>query len=280
MPRLISTAAPPLAVDDSFPQPKTGPTTIPTTDILANDIVPSSCASPVIEVVDQPSSGSVTLSGGQAVYTPNSFPNPNTVSDAFTYSIDCGNGTPVSMWPGEVGYQLVSKFRLKAESGVHVQPEHARLPHPLPVPSSPMARRGGVEKLCIALDSWAMLGAECMGRQPWVRSELPSCPYQSVIKQISCILYIWKGVVYGCLSQVENPNLSASCTHHYFFTDVHTSAQPESLAEACRSVALPSVLMPATWSCAAVAACCCHLFAPRSCPLLLCISQVRLSNII
>jgi hypothetical protein len=87
-----ATLAPPLAVNDVYPQPLTGPTTVPGSGVLSNDTNPCG-ASAVVRLVSAPTNGSVALnSNGGFTYTPKG----STVDDSFVYEILCP-GVPVSI---------------------------------------------------------------------------------------------------------------------------------------------------------------------------------------
>lgn len=84
-------AAPPLAVDDAFPQPLTAPTTFTVQDVLRNDSVP--CGNKAfVRVAEDPSFGTISIKGLQITYNPSNAVN---VLDSFTYTIECP-GVPVS----------------------------------------------------------------------------------------------------------------------------------------------------------------------------------------
>lgn len=76
-------------MDDTYPQPPTGPTYVPGPGVLHNDTNPCGTAA-VLTVVKQPKYGQVDLlrSGGFN-YNPSSKPNR---ADYFIYQIECPNG--------------------------------------------------------------------------------------------------------------------------------------------------------------------------------------------
>ena len=86
------TAAAPLAVDDTFPQPPSGPTTVPGPGVLPNDTIPCGTAAK-LSVTKQPRHGRVErlLSSGGFTYDPYDPSGPNQ-ADYFTYQVECPNG--------------------------------------------------------------------------------------------------------------------------------------------------------------------------------------------
>lgn len=117
-------AVPPLATPKTFPQAKTGPTTVPAPGALTGDSVPCGSAA-TIRVVSGPSAGSVVLSqNGSFVYTPVASPGAN---DSFVYEINC-NGlvsqATISLGPQPGGVQA-SYHALAAKLGALIA---ARLP--------------------------------------------------------------------------------------------------------------------------------------------------------
>ena len=82
---LLHCAARPLAVDDLYVQPLSGPTIVPAPGVLSNDTIPCG-ANAVIRVTTSRSAGTVSLNAdGSFIYTPNGPP----TADSFKYEIDC-----------------------------------------------------------------------------------------------------------------------------------------------------------------------------------------------
>lgn len=83
-------AAPPVAVDDRYPQTPGGPTSIPGAGILNNDSVP--CGSSVtVAVVSSPAHGTLTAIADDGSFTYQ--PTGAQVDDQYTYEITCNGLT-------------------------------------------------------------------------------------------------------------------------------------------------------------------------------------------
>ena len=82
---LLPAAAPPVAVDDTFPQELSGPTVVPAPGMLDNDEVPCG-AQATIKLISGPTKGSVALNNdGSFTYTPKGSP----ADDQFVYQVTC-----------------------------------------------------------------------------------------------------------------------------------------------------------------------------------------------
>lgn len=85
---MLFCAAPPVAVDDTYGQAKSGDTVITTTNsILKNDSVP--CGSEAkVTLVQGPSHGTILSITNQGAFTYRPAP-PSPLDDMFVYSVDC-----------------------------------------------------------------------------------------------------------------------------------------------------------------------------------------------
>lgn len=83
---LFRHVAPPVAVNDRYPQTPGGPTSVPGSGILKNDSVP--CGSSVtVAVVSPPAHGTLTAIGDDGSFTYQ--PTGAQVDDQYTYEITC-----------------------------------------------------------------------------------------------------------------------------------------------------------------------------------------------
>lgn len=89
---MFALAAPPVAVDNTYGQAKSGDTIIPTSrGILGNDSVPCG-ANAKVTLKQGPSQGTILAISdtGSFTYRPSTFPDPPTKDDFFVYTVDCG----------------------------------------------------------------------------------------------------------------------------------------------------------------------------------------------